>query len=272
MVRALSGLGSLIEPARAGLKEQKRDLETTLREINHYKSAIGIARRFLGRIQQRRITNTLDVLPRIGQAITDGLYDRAERFYDLRREQLAYVDRLSERIGNLNGASLPEGFSGEEYMAVIQRTSSRERKERQEAYRALTRDFEAWSEYNRILSSQGQGVEECERFQGEAKGNALGCENVYKQLRFMADTLQGRVNHLESGLSMHREIIILGKDLLAAKRGLTEIAERGSEVYETVKESYSRMGDLMKELQSPRSGFLTSGSQSYTPPRLLRRV
>lgn len=262
----------LIEPARAGLKERTKDLETTLCEINHYKSILGTVRRFFGRIQERRIMNTLDVLPRIGQAIADDLEYRAERFYDLSMEQNAYVDQLTGHIGSLNNASLPEGFSEEEYASVIQRTCSKDRQERQEAFIALTKNFEAWSEHDVIKIMQGEGLDEYEMFRQEARNNLTGCKNVYSNLEFMAKLMQGRVDHLTNGLGMQREVIILGKDLLAVRQGLIEIAERGSEVYETAKESYGLMGDLMKELQSPRSRLLTSRMPSYAPSRTLHKV
>jgi len=86
----------------------------------------------------------------------------------------------------------------------------------------------------------------------------------------MTERLQRRVDHLTNVLGVHREIILLGRDLVSVRKGLVEIAERGGAVYETVKESYGRMEELMRELQHPRSGFLT-GMPSYSP-RTLHKV
>ena len=246
-------LMGIVEPTYSVLKTKRRDLEATLREINHYKSIFGTVRRFFGKIQEGRVLNTLTVLLRIAGAIADNLQEKVQQLYELKGEQFDYLGDVNGKIRVILEAMGKQGTGQEgDYTGLVQKIKSKEEHESCDAYSELLERFNNWSESRMNSQLNQEALAEYRIFREEALYNLLGCNYVHKNVKLIAEAVQRSVDHLRYTLNMNKGIIIVGRDLLSARKGLIEVAEKGNKVYDTVKESYSRLEEVMKELRNPR--------------------
>lgn len=242
-------LTGILEPTRAALKARRKDLNTTLREIHHYHSWFGTVRRMLGRIQQHRILQTLTTLPQIATALAEDLQDKVQQIGDVRERQVGYLTEVNGRIETLLQTPQEQSPACTDFSKTLR---SKDKKEACTAYAAFLEQFPRWSQQRLTTQLEGDALQDYHLYREEALHHVLGCNHVYGQMRIIADTVQRRVEHLHYTLDLYREIIVLGKDLQVTRKGLQDIAEKGNHVYETVKESYSRLEGIMHDLQQPQ--------------------
>ncbi len=242
-------LTGILEPTRLALKARRKDLSTTLREIHSYHSWFGTVRRMLGRIQQHRVLQTLTTLPQIASAVADDLQDKVHQLEDVRERQVGYLTEVNGRIETLLHTSSEHSDSPADFSKALR---SKDKKEACTAYATFLEQFPRWSQQRLTTQLGSDALQDYQLYREEALYHVLGCNHVYEQMKIIADTVQRRVEHLHYTLDLYREIIVLGKDLQVTRKGLQDIAEKGHHVYETVKESYSRLEGIMHDLQQPQ--------------------
>ena len=244
-------LVGVIEPTRAVLKTRRKDLQATLREIKHYHSFIGTVRRFLGRIQEHQILNTITILPHIAGAIADDLQDKVQQLDHLREEQLQYVTSVNGKIDMILHNNAPATPSVK-YEDLAKKIRSRDAEEVHAAYATFTQQFPGWSDHRLTAQLHQDALKDYTQYREEALFNLLGCNYVYENMKIIADTIQRRVDHLRYTLDIYQEIIVLNRDLRVARKGLRDVAEKGNKVYQAVQESYSRLEQIMTDLRNPQ--------------------
>lgn len=246
-------LVGVIEPTRAVLKTRRKDLQATLREINHYSSFFGTVRRFIGRtrIHEQCILNTITMLPRITVAIADDLQDKTQQLDQLCEEQLQYVTTINGKIEDIvqqNSTPPPPMKYGD----LAKKIRSKNAEEVCTAYAAFTQHFPEWSAQRLTAQLHEDAMKDLPQYREEALFNLIGCNYLRENIKIIADNVQRRVDHLHYTLDTYQEIIVLGRDLRIARKGLREVAEKGNKVYQAVQESYLRLEQIMMDLRNPQ--------------------
>lgn len=254
----LRQLSAMVVPVQSGLKIQRKTINAALREVHSYASMFGTIKRFFGKLEERRVVHTLTMLPRLADALVGELQDKTEHFSDLREQQRRYVGTLNTKIGGLLEARetpLPHPL---DYSSLLEWRAQKDERGLCKAYgEFLDRLVDDGEQYlQRQLGDEA--FDEYHQFRDEALLQLMGCRYVHKNLTLITDAMERRVNHLHQVLGMHREIILLGRDLLSARRGLKEIIERGEQISSTIQESYLRLEGVMKDLKEPSRLLLSS--------------
>jgi hypothetical protein len=238
-----SFIGELI-PVQASLKKRRKDLKVVLREIKFGSSFFSSLTRYVGKFRERHLLRQMDVLPRITGAIAQDLKQKKERFGVLRSEQLDYLGVLHEKIMSLQ----PDDRRRGEYHELLQEIRS---EDMDEGYRSLLARFLEVSDHHIHSDAREEALRDYTTYRSETAFHLIGSTYVYGHLTLLSDSLERKVVHLRHVLGLHREVIRLGNDITAARKGLVDVAKVGEHMYAAVGESYSRLEDVVRELRDP---------------------
>jgi len=226
-----------------------------MRDIKRHSSLVGTIRRAIGKIQEHRLLNSLERLPQIADAIAADIATKAKRFYVLRQEQLAYLRQVNDAMKKLPSSDQPKAL---DFSTLLQRLQAGSDQESWQAHDALLDRFSTWSDDAIGYNLTQEARQDHQLFRQESFFNLIGCNYIYTHLHIISQAMGRRVNHLNHTLTVYKEVILLSRDLMSARKGLGEVARTGERVYQTVGESCSRLEVMMEELHHPHLIF---GSQ-----------
>ncbi len=249
---------AMVEPIRDHIKTQKKDLATTLREINHEVSIIGVIHRFCKGMKERRVLHTLTTLPKLSEAIANDLEQRADRFYELMQQRHAFMERTEEQIGLLLEGEQQSPEQQPDYTTIIKGMRSRNPQERHTAYASFLAEFRGWVDRDLHQKIRDDTLAEYPSIQEESKVRLIICYYLHTNLKQMASAAQRKVEPLILAVEENREIIITARNIITARKALLDIREKGNDMYTIVQESYDKLGEIIRELRNPYTILLTS--------------